>query len=147
MILVFGGTKEAKVVTCILETKGYRYFYSTDTEIDFETGDYGIYRCGAFNVETLIDFCQEGKINLIIYAPHSYTDVFNQTLYQVSLKQALPVICFEQLHAVAASDKLPASFMRVHTEEELMLAIFKTEIILLWKKTREQMSINEVKKM
>jgi precorrin-6x reductase len=96
MILVFGGTTEGKRVARFLEKKALPYFYSTKTKIEFEEGDFGNYRFGAFTIEGLIGFCQENKIKTIVHASHPFAKILHQTIAEASLVLDIPVIRFER---------------------------------------------------
>ena len=98
MILVFGGTTEGKKVAAILEKKGYHYFYSTKTKIDFQTGPYGLYRYGAFNEKSLLNFCINNNIALIIHASHPFAEELHQTIYRAAIKLNIVVIRFERTY-------------------------------------------------
>lgn len=96
MILVFGGTTEGKIVAGILEKKEYPYFYSTKTEIDFQTGNFGIYRFGAFDNDSLIQFCKDHQIQLMIHASHPFAELLHQLIAEVSQQLAIPVLRYER---------------------------------------------------
>jgi precorrin-6A/cobalt-precorrin-6A reductase len=105
MILVFGGTTEGKKVAKFLETEALPYFYSTKTDIEFDKGQFGSYRFGAFTPATLIAFCQEKKIRTIIHASHPFAEILHQTIAEASTFLSLTVIRFErQYPAKSASE-------------------------------------------
>lgn len=96
MLLVFGGTTEGKKVAKFLEREALPYFYSTKTEIEFDKGQFGSYRFGAFSPSELIAFCQEKKIETIIHASHPFAEILHQTIAEASSFLSLPVIRFER---------------------------------------------------
>lgn len=96
MLLVFGGTTEGKKVAKFLEREALPYIYSTKTEIDFDKGQFGSYRFGAFSPSELIAFCQENKIETIIHASHPFAELLHQTIAEASTVLSLPVIRFER---------------------------------------------------
>jgi precorrin-6A/cobalt-precorrin-6A reductase len=106
MKLVFGGTTEGKKVAGILEKEGFGYFYSTKTKIDFESGVYGTYRYGAFTKQTLIDFCKEHNIKVIIHASHPFAEQLHQTIHQAAMELEIPVIRFERSYPERINNKL-----------------------------------------
>ncbi len=106
MLLVFGGTTEGKKVAAILEKEEYHYFYSTKTKIDFQSGNYGTYRYGAFNKETLIDFCKDNSIKIIIHASHPFAEELHQTIYKASIELNIPVLRFERTYPERISNDL-----------------------------------------
>jgi precorrin-6x reductase len=96
LILVFGGTTEGKRVAKFLEKEALPYFYSTKTEIEFEKGQFGSYRFGAFSPAELIAFCQKNKIASIIHASHPFAEILHQTIAEASTFLSIPVIRFER---------------------------------------------------
>lgn len=105
MILVFGGTTEGKKVAKFLEGEALPYFYSTKTEIEFDKGQFGSYRFGAFSPAELIAFCQEKKISTIVHASHPFAEILHQTIAEASSFLSLPVIRFERQYPMKkASD-------------------------------------------
>lgn len=105
MILVFGGTTEGKKVAKFLEKEALPYFYSTKTEIEFDKGQFGNYRFGAFSVTELITFCQEKKIDTIIHASHPFAEILHHTIAEASSFLSIPVIRFERQYPAKKSSK------------------------------------------
>jgi precorrin-6A/cobalt-precorrin-6A reductase len=105
MILVFGGTTEGKKVAKFLEREALPYFYSTKTEIEFDKGQFGSYRFGAFSSAELIAFCQENKIDTIIHASHPFAEILHQTIAEACTLLSLPVIRFERQYPVKSVSK------------------------------------------
>jgi precorrin-6A/cobalt-precorrin-6A reductase len=105
LILVFGGTTEGKKAAKFLEKEALPYFYSTKTEIEFDKGQFGSYRFGAFSAAELIVFCQEKKINTIIHASHPFAEILHQTIAEASSFLSLPVIRFERQYPVKSVSK------------------------------------------
>ncbi len=100
MTLVFGGTTEGKKVAKFLEREALPYFYSTKTEIEFDKGQFGSYRFGAFSPAELITFCQEKKISTIIHASHPFAEILHQTIAEASSFLSLTVIRFERQYPI-----------------------------------------------
>ncbi|MFK7059167.1 precorrin-6A reductase, partial [Flavobacterium oreochromis] len=98
MILVFGGTTEGKKVAKWLEKRALPYFYSTKTEIEFDQGQFGHYRFGAFTTTDLISFCQKNHIKTIIHASHPFAELLHQCIEEVSTVLAIPVFRFERAY-------------------------------------------------
>lgn len=96
MILVFGGTTEGKKVAGILEQHARPYYYSTKTEIDFVSGQYGQYRHGAMTAEDLQAFCTTQGIKAIVHASHPFASVLHETIYAGAQALSLPVFRFER---------------------------------------------------
>ena len=93
MILLFGGTTEAKEVAGWLERAELPYIYSTKTKVQFEGR--GNYRYGALDVEQLEQYCKEQKISCIINACHPFAAELHTTVASLALQ--IPLIRFERL--------------------------------------------------
>lgn len=92
MILLLGGTTEAKAVAGWLEEAGKPYIYSTRTEVTFEGK--GTYRFGSLDKEGLQQFCATHAISCIINACHPFARELHQTVADASLN--IPLIRFER---------------------------------------------------
>ena len=86
MILVFGGTTEGKQAIEVLEALQLQYIYSSKTEINVELGEYGLYRSGAFSVESLAQFISDKNITAIIHASHPFAEELHRTIEEVAEK-------------------------------------------------------------
>lgn len=91
MILVFGGTTEGKQAIEVLDALQLQYIYSTKTAIKVELGDCGLYRSGAFSVESLEQFISDKKITAIIHASHPFAEELHRTIDVVAEKCEIPV--------------------------------------------------------
>jgi precorrin-6A/cobalt-precorrin-6A reductase len=92
MILLLGGTTEAKQVAAYLDGAGFDYIYSTRTEVLFEGK--GKYRSGSLDEEGLKALCYLNEITLIINACHPFAAVLHTTVAAIADK--IPVIRFER---------------------------------------------------
>jgi precorrin-6A/cobalt-precorrin-6A reductase len=92
MILLLGGTTEAKQVALYLDGAGLNYCYSTRTEVQFEGK--GKYRWGSLDEAGLQDFCRGNEISLIINACHPFALVLHATV--ATIADQIPVIRFER---------------------------------------------------
>jgi precorrin-6A/cobalt-precorrin-6A reductase len=92
MILLLGGTTEAKEVACCLEAAGKPYIYSTRTEVKFEGK--GAYRFGALDIKGLEQFCSTHQITCIINACHPFARELHDTIAAAALH--IPVIRYER---------------------------------------------------
>ena len=92
MILLLGGTTEAKELASWLEAAGKPYIYSTRTEVAFEGT--GAYRYGALNKEGLEQFCSTHGISCIVNACHPFALELHETVAAAAL--AIPRIRFER---------------------------------------------------
>lgn len=93
MILLLGGTTEAKTVAGWLEEAGKPYIYSTRTEVAFEGT--GAYRFGSLDKGGLQQFCTTHAISCIINACHPFARQLHQTVADASLD--IPLIRFERV--------------------------------------------------
>ena len=91
MILVFGGTTEGKQAIEVLEALQLQYIYSTKTEIKVELGACGLYRSGAFSIESLEQFISDRNITAIIHASHPFAEELHRTIDVVAEKCEIPV--------------------------------------------------------
>lgn len=116
MILVFGGTTEGKQVAAYLEERGWDYWYSTKTAIDFQGR--GNYRSGAFSAIELVDFCKKQQITTIIDAAHPFAMTLHTMLAKLPL--GIPKIRFERQF----SSRVAHSLIRYVDSYEEALALF-----------------------
>ncbi|MES2872659.1 MAG: precorrin-6A/cobalt-precorrin-6A reductase [Bacteroidota bacterium] len=87
MILLLGGTTEAKQVATFLEEAGFVYIYSTRTEVNFSGK--GKYRFGGLDKEQMEDFCVEEGVEMIIDACHPFARELHQTVASIELDISL----------------------------------------------------------
>ena len=92
MILLLGGTTEAKEVAAWLEAAGMPYVYSTRTEVAFEGT--GTYRSGALDKPGLEEFCSTQGISCIINACHPFAHELHNTVAAADLH--IPRIRYER---------------------------------------------------
>ena len=92
MILLLGGTTEAKQVANALDGAGIDYIYSSRTQIAFEGK--GQYRYGSLDKKGLSEFCASHQIASVIDACHPFAIELHATV--ASLSGQLPIIRFER---------------------------------------------------
>ncbi|MEN0052097.1 MAG: precorrin-6A/cobalt-precorrin-6A reductase [Mucilaginibacter sp.] len=102
MILLLGGTTEAKQVANALDEAGVNYIYSSRTEITFEGK--GLYRYGSLDKEGLKAFCINHQISSIIDACHPFATELHATV--ASLWGQLPLIRYERAFSEEVVDPL-----------------------------------------
>ncbi|WP_158798339.1 precorrin-6A/cobalt-precorrin-6A reductase [Pedobacter sp. L105] len=102
MILLLGGTTEAKQAAAWLEEAGLEYIYSTRTEVKSEGK--GKYRYGSLTVEGIKEFCGVNGISYIIDACHPFAKELHATA--ASLASEIPVIRFEREFSKRIKDPL-----------------------------------------
>ena len=98
MILVFGGTTEGRKAVEVLEEAGNTYYYSTKTGEQDITLHHGQRIDGALDAETMLAFCREHDIQLIVDAAHPFASQLHQTIAQVSETLNIPAIRFERIY-------------------------------------------------
>jgi precorrin-6A/cobalt-precorrin-6A reductase len=92
MILLLGGTTEAKQVANALDDTGMDYIYSTRTEVVFDGK--GQYRYGGLDETGLKAFCNKHQVSHIIDACHPFAKELHITV--ASLSGYVPVIRYER---------------------------------------------------
>ena len=102
MILLLGGTTEAKQVAGYLEEAGLDYIYSTRTEVTFEGK--GKYRYGSLTAGGLKEFCKVNGISQLIDACHPFAKELHVTV--ASIANEIPVIRFEREFSRRITDQL-----------------------------------------
>ena len=91
MILVFGGTTEGKKTAALLENKAQPFLYSTKTKIDFKKGQFGQYRYGVLDVNSLKELILDLNITTIIYASLPFAKKLTETIHQLCKELQVPV--------------------------------------------------------
>ena len=97
MILVFGGTTEGRRSVEVLDEAGTPYFYSTKTGEQDIAPHHGLRLCGALDGSAMKRFCESQSIRLIVDAAHPFASVLHQTIADVALSLAIPVVRYERI--------------------------------------------------
>ena len=97
MILVFGGTTEGRKAVEVLEEAGTAYFYSTKTGEQDITLHHGQRIDGALDRETMLRFCREQGIRLLVDAAHPFAAQLHQTVADVAAELAVPAVRYERI--------------------------------------------------
>lgn len=98
MILVFGGTTEGRKAAEVLEKAGTPYFYSTKTGEQEVTLHHGTFISGAMKQETMLAFCREHEIRLVVDAAHPFATQLHETITRVCSDLQLPIIRYERIY-------------------------------------------------
>ena len=98
MILVFGGTTEGRKAAEVLEKAGSPYFYSTKTGEQEVTLHHGTFISGAMKQETMLSFCREHEIRLVVDAAHPFATQLHETITRVSSDLQVPIIRYERIY-------------------------------------------------
>lgn len=96
MILIFGGTTEGRIVARVLDEAGSNYYYSTKGTLQDLVCKHGTRVTGAMNGETMIRFCKDHSIRLLIDAAHPFAIRLHQTIASTAETLGLPVIRYER---------------------------------------------------
>ncbi|MBC7390243.1 MAG: precorrin-6A/cobalt-precorrin-6A reductase [Opitutaceae bacterium] len=92
MVLLLGGTTEAKQVAAFLEKAGCSYIYSTRTQVDFEGK--GKYCFGGLNGAQMEVLCMNEGVKMIVDACHPFAKELHQTVASVNLN--IPLIRYQR---------------------------------------------------
>ncbi|MBP1531522.1 MAG: cobalt-precorrin-5B (C(1))-methyltransferase [Bacteroidaceae bacterium] len=98
MILVFGGTTEGRRAVEVLEEAGSPYFYSTKTGEQEVTLHNGQRIAGAMDYETMLAFCQQHAIRLIVDAAHPFASQLHETITKVANSMLIHIVRYERIY-------------------------------------------------
>lgn len=127
MILVLGGTTEAKQVAGFLDELSLEYIYSTRIHSVFEGR--GTYRFGPLDREGLLDLCSTCQVERIINASHPFAVELHSTLE--SLDGEIPVIRYERSFSARTLHPL-VTYIQDHSEAlELLRQQGHTSMLVL----------------
>lgn len=98
MILVFGGTTEGRRAVEVLEKAGSPYFYSTKTGEQEVTLHNGQRIAGAMDYETMLAFCQQHAIRLIVDAAHPFASRLHETITKVANSMLIHIVRYERIY-------------------------------------------------
>lgn len=106
MILIFGGTTEGRKANVVCDEAAKPFFYSTkgDTQ-KIETAN-GIQITGGMDEESMLSFCQERGIKLIIDAAHPFAELLHRNIAKISGNLNIPVIRYERIYPEHNKDLL-----------------------------------------
>ena len=104
MILVLGGTTEGRKAIKELEEAGNVYYYSTKTGEQDVTLHHGVRIDGALDRESMLSFCRDHDIRLIIDAAHPFAEVLHQTVISVAHTLQLPLIRYDRIYPPHTDD-------------------------------------------
>lgn len=98
MILVFGGTTEGRKAVEVLEEAGTPYFYSTKTGEQEVTLHNGQRIDGAMDYGTMLAFCQQHTIHLIVDAAHPFASRLHETITKVTESMQIHLVRYERIY-------------------------------------------------
>ena len=98
MILVFGGTTEGRKAVEVLEQAGSPYYYSTKSGEQEVTLHNGQRTDGAMDYETMLAFCQQHAIRLIVDAAHPFASRLHETITKVANSMLIHIVRYERIY-------------------------------------------------
>lgn len=98
MILVFGGTTEGLKTVKTLEEAGNAYYYSTRGCEQQVTLRHGTRLCGTMDGGTMLRFCHDNGIRLLIDAAHPFAAQLHDTVAATAQSLGIPAIRFERIY-------------------------------------------------
>ena len=104
MILLFGGTTEGRKAIKELEEAGKPYFYSTKTGEQDVVLQHGKRTDGAMDLDSMVQFCRQHGIKLLIDAAHPFASQLHQTVAKAAAMLELPAIRFERIFPPRSED-------------------------------------------
>ena len=98
MIIIFGGTTEGRKAVQVIDQAGKPFYYSTKGDLQEVNSLYSIRLSGAMDAATMMNFCKEKDIQLLVDAAHPFAEQLHQTIADVSEQLQLPVIRYERIY-------------------------------------------------
>lgn len=98
MILILGGTTEGRRVVKVLDQSQQIFYYSTRGRGQKLVAAHGVHLTGGMNTYEMKLFCETHAIRLLIDAAHPFAERLHQTVSEVALDLALPVLRFERVY-------------------------------------------------
>ncbi len=106
MILIFGGTTEGRKAVKVLDEAANPFYYSTKGNSQKIETAHGIHISGGLDENSMLAFCRDKNIGLIIDAAHPFAEVLHQNIALVSEQLNIPVVRFERNYADENPDLL-----------------------------------------
>ena len=98
MILVFGGTTEGRKAVEVLEEAGTRYYYSTRSDGQLIELVNGIRLTGTMDVPTMMAFCHDHDIRLLVDAAHPFAEELHANLLQLAHHAGVPLVRYDRIY-------------------------------------------------
>lgn len=95
-ILIIGGTTEGRVAVQVCDEAGKAYFYSTKNTSQQVECAHGERISGGLDEQSMIDFCRENNIGLIVDAAHPFAENVHKNIGITTQELQIPVIRFER---------------------------------------------------
>lgn len=106
MILIFGGTTEGRKVVAVCDEAAKPYYYSTKGDLQKVDSVYGIHITGGMDKNSIITFCKEKGIKLIIDAAHPFAENLHKNIALASSELQIPVVRYERNYPEHSEDIL-----------------------------------------
>jgi len=98
MILLFGGTTEGRSAVDTLEAAGSPFFYSTKTGEQRVQLTHGSSVEGAMDEESMLRFCRQRNIRLMVDAAHPFASQLHLTVVRTAKTLGIPAVRYERIY-------------------------------------------------
>ena len=109
MILILGGTTEGRLAVRVADAAGTPYWYSTRGELQQIECKHGEHITGALDAVSMLAFCEENDIRLLVDAAHPFATELHRTVASVAASLGLPVVRVERVYSPVMPGSDPAS--------------------------------------
>lgn len=96
MVLIFGGTTEGRIAAQTLDVAGSPFFYSTKGELQEVRLHNGSRLSGAMDVSSVVSFCRENGVKLIVDAAHPFAQGVHSTICEAAKELEIKVVRYER---------------------------------------------------
>ncbi len=96
MILIFGGTTEGRIAANVCDCAGKKFFYSTKNGSQNINVKNGCIISGAMDSASIVKFCADNNIKLIINAAHPFANELHNNISSASVQLKIDVIRLER---------------------------------------------------
>lgn len=104
MILAFGGTTEGRHVAAVCDEAAKPFYYSTRRNTQEIKTAHGVHIKGEMDKDSIVSFCREKKIQLIINAAHPFAEALHRNIARASEQLNIPVVRYERNYPDQDSD-------------------------------------------
>lgn len=104
MILILGGTTEGRKAAAVCDEAAHPFYYSTKGEMQQIETAHGIRITGNLDKASMLRFCVENTIRLIIDAAHPFAEALHQNVAEVSQQLSIPVLRYERTYPIQNSN-------------------------------------------
>ena len=104
MILILGGTTEGRLAVKVVDEAGSPYFYSTKGNQQQIVCKHGTHVIGGMDQSSMVDFCRQHSIRLLVDAAHPFATELHQTVAYTADFLGLPVVRVERIYPDRSDD-------------------------------------------